>query len=47
MSKNDMTSYLMTRYSVSFDVAFDTLRNNDWNLMMAAGDIRDELSAKA
>lgn len=46
MSKQDKVSYLMQRYNVSYRVAEDALRDNDWDLMMAAGDIRDELSAE-
>lgn len=46
MSKLDMIQYLMRRYSVSFRVAQDALSDNDWDLMMAAGDIRDELDAE-
>lgn len=45
MTKLEMTNYLMQRYAVSFNVAYDALRNNDWDLMMAAGNIRDELAA--
>lgn len=46
MSKQEMINYLMQRYGVSYRVADDALRDNDWDLMMAAGDIRDELAAE-
>lgn len=43
MSKSDMIQYLMTRYNVSFNTAFDALTSNGYNLMLAAGDIRDSI----
>lgn len=46
MSKQEMIQYLMKRYSVSYRIAQDALSDNDWDLMMAAGDIRDELDAE-
>lgn len=46
MSKQEMVSYLMKKYSVSYRIADDALRDNDWDLMMASGDIRDEISAE-
>ncbi|ESM22231.1 hypothetical protein L414_01049 [Enterobacter hormaechei subsp. hoffmannii UCICRE 3] len=46
MSKQELIGFLMNRYNVSWRVAEDALRDNDWDLMMAAGDIRDELAAE-
>ena len=46
MTREQMISYLMTRYGVSYRIAQDALCDNDWDLMMAAGDIRDELDAE-
>ena len=46
MSMSEMISYLIKRYGVSYRIAEDALRDNDWDLMMAAGDVRDELAAE-
>lgn len=46
MTKAQMIQYIMQRYSVSYRIAQDALSDNDWDLMMAAGDIRDELDAE-
>lgn len=46
MTKAEMIQYLMSRYQVSYRIAQDALSDNDWDLMMAAGDIRDELNAE-
>ncbi|WII49291.1 hypothetical protein [Klebsiella pneumoniae] len=46
MTKTEMIQYLMGRYQVSYRIAQDALSDNDWDLMMAAGDIRDELNAE-
>ncbi|EHO2418562.1 hypothetical protein ABK178_004838 [Salmonella enterica subsp. enterica serovar Brandenburg] len=43
MGRNEVIQYLMDSYNVSFDVAHRALRDNQWDLMMAAGDIRDGL----
>nr|CDS55690.1 conserved hypothetical protein [Serratia symbiotica]CDS57787.1 conserved hypothetical protein [Serratia symbiotica] len=46
MNKTELIQYLMRMYKISWRVAEDALRDNDWDLMMAAGDIRDELNAE-
>ncbi|HBM3165703.1 TPA: hypothetical protein QH890_001628 [Klebsiella oxytoca] len=46
MNKQELISLLMNRYNVSWRIAEDALRDNDWDLMMAAGDIRDELASE-
>lgn len=46
MTKQQMTQHLMQRYDVSFEVASDALRANDWDLMMAGGEIRDNQAAE-
>jgi len=47
MSKYEMIKYLMDRYNVTYVTAEDALRGNDWVLMMASGDLRDEMNATA
>ena len=44
MSKQQQINYLMERYALTFEVAYEKLSVNGWNLIMAAGEIRDELS---
>lgn len=44
MSKQQQIKYLMKRYALSFETAYKKLSINGWNLMMAAGEVRDELS---
>lgn len=46
MSKPEKIEYLMKKYGVSYRLADDALRDNDWDLMMAEGDIRDDLDAE-
>lgn len=44
MTKAEIIEYLIRRYGISYRVAQDALSDNDWDLMMAAGDIRDDLN---
>lgn len=44
MSKQQQIKYLMKRYAIPFETAYEKSSVNDWDLMMAAGEIRDELS---
>lgn len=46
MSKEEMIRFLMKKYGVSYRIADEACRDNDWDLMLASGDIRDELSAE-
>lgn len=46
INKTEIIQCLMRMYKISCRVAEDVMRDNDWDLMMAAGDIRDELNAE-
>lgn len=43
MTTQDMIKLIMTRYNVSWEVAYNAVRENDGDYMMACGYIRDML----
>lgn len=41
MDRNTVINLLMQSHGVSWETAYDVARSNDWNYMLAAGELRD------